>query len=93
MPRGDEPICHATNRSASATAAATAMVWPVASRAQQARPIRKIGVLLNYLSGDLEGQARMRAFATAMRNLGWIEGENLQTEIHFAGDEADLYRG
>ena len=74
-----------------ASVAATAMVWPVASHAQQARPIRKIGVLLNYLSGDLEGQARMRAFATAMRNLGWIEGENLQTEIRFAGGEADRY--
>ena len=75
-----------------ARAAATAMVWPAASRAQQARPMRKIGVLLNYLPGDLEGQARMRAFATAMRNLGWIEGENLQTDIRFAGDEADRYR-
>ena len=74
-----------------ARVAATAMVWPVAAHAQQARPIRKIGVLLNYLSGDLEAQARMRAFATAMRNLGWIEGENLQTEIRFAGDEADRY--
>jgi putative ABC transport system substrate-binding protein len=75
-----------------ASVAATAMVWPVASRAQQTHPMRKIGVLLNYLSGDLEGQARMRAFATAMRNLGWIEGENLQTEIRFAGDNADRYR-
>ena len=56
------------------------------------RPTRKIGVLLNYLSGDLDGQARIRAFAAAMRNLGWIEGENLQTEIRFAGDEADRYR-
>ena len=75
-----------------ASVAATATVWPVASRAQQAQPRRKIGVLLNYLSEDLEGQARMKAFATAMRNLGWIEGENLQTEIRFAGDEADRYR-
>jgi putative ABC transport system substrate-binding protein len=75
-----------------ASAAVTAMVRPVAARAQQARPMRKIGVLLNYLSGDLEGQARMKAFATAMRNLGWIEGENLQTEIRFAGDEPDRYR-
>jgi ABC-type uncharacterized transport system substrate-binding protein len=74
-----------------AGAAATAMVWPRASRAQQTRPIRKIGILANYLPGDLEGQTRMRAFATAMRKLGWIEGENLQTEIRFAGDEADLY--
>jgi putative tryptophan/tyrosine transport system substrate-binding protein len=73
-------------------ASAAAMAWPVASRAQQARPARRIGVLANYLSGDLEGQARSRALATAMRNLGWIEGENLQTEIRFAGDEPDRYR-
>ena len=75
-----------------ASAAAAAMVWPIASRGQRARPTRKVGVLLNYLPGDLEGEARMRAFAVAMRNLGWIEGENLQTEIRFAGDEADRYR-
>jgi putative ABC transport system substrate-binding protein len=75
-----------------ASAAATALVRPVASRAEQARPTRKIGVLLNLRSDEVEGQARMRAFGTAMQRLGWIEGQNLQTEVRFAGDEAESYR-
>jgi putative ABC transport system substrate-binding protein len=48
-------------------------------------------MLVNYLPGDLEGQARIKAFAETLRKLGWIEGENLQTEIRYGGDEADHY--
>ncbi len=33
----------------------------------------------------------MRAFSKAMRGLGWNDGDNLQTEIRFAGDEGDRY--
>jgi len=69
-----------------------AAVWPLLARAQQSRSMRKVGMLVNYLPGDIEGQARIRAFAAALRKLGWIEGENLQTEIRYAGDEADRYQ-
>jgi putative tryptophan/tyrosine transport system substrate-binding protein len=64
---------------------------PLAARAQQPRSTRKIGLLVNYLSGETEGQARIKAFSGALRKLGWIEGENLRTEIRYAGDEADRY--
>ena len=68
------------------------VIWPLSARAQQSRSLRKIGMLVNYLPGDLEGQARIKAFVEAMRKLGWIEGENLQTEIRYGGDEADRYQ-
>jgi putative tryptophan/tyrosine transport system substrate-binding protein len=68
------------------------VIWPLSARAQQSRSMRKIGLLVNYLPGDLEGQARIKAFVEAMRKLGWIEGENLQTEIRYGGDEADRYQ-
>jgi len=54
--------------------------------------MRKIGLLVNYLPEDLEGQARIKAFVEALRKLGWIEGENLHTEIRYGGDEADRYQ-
>ena len=54
--------------------------------------MRRIGLLVNYLPEDLEGQARIKAFVEALRKLGWIEGENLQTEIKYGGDEADRYQ-
>jgi len=69
-----------------------AAVSPLAARAQQPRSTRKIGLLVNYLSEEPEGQARIKAFSGALRKLGWIEGENLRTEIRYAGDEADRYR-
>ena len=70
---------------------AGATIWPLSARAQQFRSTRKIGLLANYPSGEPEGQARIKAFSGALRKLGWIEGENLRTEIRYAGDEADRY--
>jgi putative ABC transport system substrate-binding protein len=69
-----------------------ATLWSLSARAQQPRPMRKIGLLANFLSGESEGQARVKAFADAMRQFGWIEGENLHTEIRYGGDEADRYQ-
>jgi putative tryptophan/tyrosine transport system substrate-binding protein len=68
-----------------------ATVWSLAARAQQADPIRKLGVLVNFTSDDPEGEARIQAFSQSLRKLGWIEGDNLQTEIRWAGDDADRY--
>jgi putative tryptophan/tyrosine transport system substrate-binding protein len=70
-----------------------ATLWSLSARAQQSRSMRKIGLLVNQFSGEAEGKARIKAFTDAMRQLGWIEGENLQTEIRYGGDEADRYRG
>jgi putative tryptophan/tyrosine transport system substrate-binding protein len=72
-------------------ASAAAIVWPRVASAQRAGPIRKIGVLLNFSSGDLEGQARVSAFVQTIRKLGWIEGDNLRSEIRWAGDNDDRY--
>jgi putative ABC transport system substrate-binding protein len=69
-----------------------AAIWPLSAHAQQSRSMRMIGLLVNYLPEDLEGQARIKAFVEALRKLGWIEGENLHTEIRYGGDEADRYQ-
>src|ERR1035437_4469038 len=68
-----------------------ATVWSLAARAQQADPIRKLGVLMNFTSDAPEGEARIQAFSQSLRKLGWIEGDNLQTEVRWAGDDADRY--
>lgn len=64
----------------------------LSARAQQSPSVRKIGLLLNFPPGESEGQGRINSFAAAMRKLGWIEGENLHTEIRYAGDDADRYQ-
>ena len=41
-----------------------AVAWPLAARAQQREPMRRIGVLMNMPADDPEGQARSRCIST-----------------------------
>jgi len=66
-----------------------AAAWPLAARAQQAERMRRIGVLMNFPSGDEEGQARVTAFAQALQKLGWTEGRNSRSDTRWAADDAD----
>src|SRR3954453_9241041 len=68
-----------------------ALILPLAALADAAR-IRKLGVLVNLNSDDHEGQARIRALAQQLHKHGWIEGENLHTEIRWAGEIAERYQ-
>ena len=69
-----------------------AAAWPLAARAQQREQVRKIGVLMNFPSGDEEGQARVTAFAQALQKLGWTEGKDARIDTRWAADDADRYR-
>src|SRR3974390_2861076 len=61
--------------------------WPLAARAQQPGRTRRVGVLLGIVESDPETNARLRAFRLGMRDLGWIEGHNIQIEYRFAGSD------
>jgi putative tryptophan/tyrosine transport system substrate-binding protein len=50
---------------------AAVAAWPLAARAQQAERMRRIGVLMNTVSDDAEGQARLAAFHQGLQQLGW----------------------
>jgi putative ABC transport system substrate-binding protein len=63
--------------------------WPVMALGQQRERMRRVGVLTNLSESDTEGRARDEAFVQELRQLGWIEGGNLQIDRRFtAGDEA-----
>src|ERR1035437_3304697 len=68
-----------------------ATVWSLAAHAQQADPTRKVAVLMNFASEDSEGKALLKVFSQSLRKAGWIEGENLRTEVRWAGDDAERY--
>jgi putative ABC transport system substrate-binding protein len=70
---------------------AAAAVPVGAALAQVAMRIRKIGIRMNLPSDDQEGQARIKAFAQALQGREWVEGENLRTEIRWAGENTDRY--
>ena len=66
----------------------TVVAWPLVARAQQLERMRRVSVLLGLTEKDPEQNARLKAFRLGMRDLGWIEGRNVQFEYRFAG--ADL---
>lgn len=65
---------------------------PLAARAQQPTRTRQIGALMNFRSDAPEGRARMAAFMQALQKLGWNEGDNVRTDIRWAGDDIERFR-
>jgi putative tryptophan/tyrosine transport system substrate-binding protein len=62
-------------------AAGSAMTWPLAARAQQAPKIHIIG----YLNPGVPTFTSVyTAFTDALRELGWIEGQNIAIERRYA---------
>src|SRR5215831_8583289 len=74
------------------TLAGSAAVWPLAARAQQAQPMRRIGVRMNLASDDAEGQARLAAFHQGLQQLGWIVGTNVQIDYRWGAGDSDRIR-
>ena len=65
------------------------VAWPLAARAQQAGPVRRIGVLIGFAEADPDVQSWLAAFRGALAKLGWTEGSNLRIELRSAGDDPD----
>jgi putative ABC transport system substrate-binding protein len=59
-----------------------AAAWPLATRAQQAERMRRIGVLMG-VANDAEGEARVAAFRQGLQQLGWVEGRNVLVEYRW----------
>ena len=71
-------------------AAASAVSWPLAARAQQGERTRRIGVLMALLEHDPEAGARMKVFREALAQAGW-SAEGLKIDYRFsAGDPAEI---
>ncbi len=69
-----------------------AVAWPLAARAQQAEPMRRIGVLQGLAANDPEGQYRFDAFLHALQQFGWTDGRNIQIVHRFTNGDADRAR-
>jgi putative tryptophan/tyrosine transport system substrate-binding protein len=69
----------------------TAAVWPLAARAQQSEPMRRIGVILPSGADDADFQTFFGAFLQTLGQLGWSIGTNLRVDIRWAtGDAASI---
>src|SRR6516162_5637512 len=66
-----------------------AAAWPLAARAQQAEPMRRVGALLVGAKDDPGVQSSIAAFRERLAMLGWVEGGNLRIDYRFASADTD----
>ena len=69
-----------------------ALSWPLAVHAQQPAQIRRIGVLMNRASDDLEGQAGIAAFQQALQQFKRADDPNLRFDVRWGADDIDRER-
>src|SRR5262245_1497770 len=62
-----------------------AATWPLAARAQQREPLRRIAVLEPIAKEAPGAQARYTAFLDAFDRLGWTDGRNVQIVARWGG--------
>ena len=68
-----------------------AAAWPLAARAQQPK-VYRIGVLMGIAESDQESQDRIATFRQTLKELGWIEGRNVQFEVRFSAGDPEQAR-
>jgi putative ABC transport system substrate-binding protein len=66
-----------------------AATWPLAARSQEPQQMRRVSVLVGPAEKDPEATGRAKAFRLGMRDLGWIEGRNVQIEYRFTGGNVE----
>jgi putative ABC transport system substrate-binding protein len=64
----------------------TAVVWPLAARAQQ---VRRIGALMG-IANDALGKTYADAFQQGLQELGWTAGRNIRIDYVWASGAADM---
>jgi putative ABC transport system substrate-binding protein len=70
-------------------AGGAAVTWPLAAQAQQTGQGRRIGVLMSFAESDASARAMFGGYRSALAQLGWIEGKNLQMEVRWAAGNPD----
>jgi putative tryptophan/tyrosine transport system substrate-binding protein len=69
-----------------------AVMWPFASRAQQAERVRRVGVLLPATADDALYQAWAGAFVQELAQLDWLIGHNVLVDTRWATANAEAIR-
>src|SRR5262245_35114047 len=68
-----------------------AAAWPLAATAQQTAGMVRVGYL--GFSTAVQTSPRRNAFLAGLRDLGYVEGKNLQIEFRYADGDNDLLAG
>jgi len=60
-----------------------AAAWPLPVHAQQAKPMRQIGIFLTVAKDEPDYVLWIGAFRQALQELGWIEGQNVRIDVRW----------
>jgi len=66
----------------------SAATWPLAARAQQTEPLRRIGMLISAREDDPDGHRRVALLRQGLSELGWTEGRNIHIDYRWFGGDA-----
>ena len=69
-----------------------AAAWPLAASAQQAKRMRRIGLLMPFAESDSDAQANITAFRQALEMLGWKDSGNVRIDYRWGGGETERIR-
>jgi ABC-type uncharacterized transport system substrate-binding protein len=69
-----------------------AAAWPLAARAQQPDPMRRIAWLMMFAESDPLAPPRVAAFERALQQFGWTAGRNIRIEYRWTASNPDLMR-
>ena len=69
-----------------------AAMWPFAAFAQQANPMRRVGVLMGFPEGDSQAQSYVLVMRKKLESLGWIENRNIRIDTRWAGGDPEKTR-
>jgi putative ABC transport system substrate-binding protein len=58
----------------------------------QSSPLRRVGALMNGPATNAESQSHLATFVHGLRQLGWVEGQNLRVDIRWNAGDATLAR-
>lgn len=68
-----------------------ALMWPLTARAQQVKRVPRVGVLWHAGSAE-EEEVYLNALRNGFRDLGYIEGKNLNLEHRFPAEQPERFR-
>jgi putative ABC transport system substrate-binding protein len=69
-----------------------AAAWPLAARAQLGERMRRIGILLRGEATEGMVKSQERVLREELAKRGWIAGRNVQYDVRYSADDADLIR-
>ena len=65
-----------------------AVAWPLVARAQGAKRVQRIGILMSFAASDPEAPIRVAAFLQRLQELGWTDRRNVHIDYRLSDNDS-----